>query len=42
MLTIKALCAENGMMPYLAMSSKAAYFSLQELCQSRNLLQRGI
>ena len=32
----------GGMMPYLALSSKAVNISLQELCQSRNLLQRGI
>ena len=38
----KALGVVYGMMPYLALSSKAAYFGLQELCQSRNLLQRGI
>ena len=42
LLISKALGVVDGMMPYLALSSKAACFSLQELCQPRNLLQRGI
>ena len=42
MLRIEALGVVYGMMPHLALCSKAAYFSLQELCQFRNLMQRGI